>query len=202
MLRSSLAAVITALILTSPVVGKAEPIVFTADLSGPNESPPNTSPGTGFAEVDFDIATHMMRVQVTFSDLTTGTIASHIHCCTTDPFTGTAGVATTTPTFPDFPLGVTSGSYDRTFDMTLASSYNPDFITAQGSVALAEMALFDGMLTGHDYLNIHTTMFPSGEIRGFLVPVPEPASLLLLGGAVCGAAAIHRRYRRRRAAAS
>jgi hypothetical protein len=34
------------------------------------------------------------------------------------------------------------------------------------------------------YLNIHTTTFGGGEIRGFLVAVPEPTSLglLVLGG--------------------
>src|SRR5437764_15156767 len=124
----------------------ATPIVFTANLNGPSESPPNASPGTGFAEVDFDIAAHTMRVVVDFAGLTSGTIASHIHCCTTLPFTGTAIVATTTPTFPNFPLGVTSGHYDQTFNMTLSSSYNSQFLALfGGSIAAAETALFNGL---------------------------------------------------------
>jgi hypothetical protein len=41
-------------------------------------------------------------------------------------------VATTLPTFAGFPLGVTSGTYINTLDLTLASSYNPAFVTANG----------------------------------------------------------------------
>ena len=37
-----------------PSLGLAAPILYTADLTGPNESPPNASPGTGFAEVTLD----------------------------------------------------------------------------------------------------------------------------------------------------
>ena len=161
--------------------GQAAPIVYTATLNGASESPPNASPGTGFTEVDFDLAAHTMFVHVVFSGLLAGTTASHIHAPTAVPGTGTAGVATTVPTFTAFPLGVTSGTYDHLFDMTLASSYNPAFITANGgTVAGAEAVLAASLAAGTAYLNVHTTAFPGGEIRGFLA-VPEPASMLLFG---------------------
>lgn len=171
----------------------AAPIIFSAVLNGASEAPPNASPATGFAQVIFDPAAHTMRVQADFSGLIGSTTAAHIHCCTASAFAGTAGVATTTPTFPGFPGGVMAGSYDQTFDMTLASSYRPGFITAAGSLAAAETALFDAMIEGRTYFNVHTTFAPGGEIRGFLqVPEPMTLSVLALGLA---ALAVGRRRR-------
>jgi hypothetical protein len=174
-------AVFTAATLGTAPAARAALIVYVASLSGPAESPPNASPGTGFAEVDYDSTAHTLHVHVTFSGLTAGTIASHIHSATTAPGTGTAGVATTTPTFANFPLGVTSGTYDNTLDLTLASSYNPAFVTANGgTTASAETALATGLAAGEAYLNIHTTNFTGGEIRGFLQPTPAPPTIVLL----------------------
>ena len=171
--------------LLVPSVASAATLTYIAILSGPNESPANTSPGTGRGVITINTTTNMMEVAVQFSGLTSPTTASHIHCCTMTPFAGTAAVATQTPTFPGFPLGVTTGVYDQTFDLTLASTYNTSFVTASGgSVSAAESTFLAGIAAGDTYLNIHTSAFPSGEIRGFLVPAPEPATVLLAGAAL------------------
>ena len=160
-------------------------ITYEAALSGASEVPATGSTGTGFAEVIVDTTANTMDVIVSFSGLTGTSTASHIHCCTAVPGAGNAGVATTTPTFPGFPLGVIAGSYNNTFDLTQASSYNPAFVTAEGgSTAAAEAALLAGMAADETYLNIHSTVFPGGEISGYLVAVPEPGTAAAIAGAL------------------
>jgi len=155
---------------------------YEVNLDGASASPPNASPATGFGTVSYDDAAHTLALNVSFSGLLGTVTASHIHASTAIPFTGTAGVATTTPTLAGFPAGVTSGAYANILDLTLSSSYNPSYITANGgTTAGAEAALAAAMAGGEAYWNIHTTVFGGGEIRGFLVPVPEPSSLALLG---------------------
>ena len=196
-MRKALLAVVLAIgFLALSSAAQAAIISYQAVLNGPTEG--TVSLGTGSALVIIDDVTNLMQVQASFTGLRTivpgGTTAAHIHCCTALPGTGTAGVATTTPSFPLFPLGVTSGTFNNTFDLTLATSYNPAFVTAQGGIAGARTALLGGLAAGTTYFNIHTMEFPGGEIRGFLTPVPEPTSLALIGLGV--AAAIARRRRR------
>src|SRR5437764_12544964 len=121
-------------------------------LSPFNERPQHPeSTGTGTAHVTWDTTTNMMTVDVVFSGLLAPNTAAHIHCCVASP--GTAGVATSVPTFTGFPGGTTSGTYTHTFDMLAASSYNPSFITNHGGTpASAAAALLAGMEAGQTYL--------------------------------------------------
>jgi hypothetical protein len=166
----------------------AIPITFTASLDGPSESPPNASPGTGSTTVIIDAAAHTLRVVVDFQGLLAGVTASHIHVINGPGDANVADtlgpVATTTPSFAGFPSGVTAGSYDQTFNTLLNSTYRAGFITdSGGTAATAESALFAGIMSGRAYLNVHSTLFPAGEIRGFLTAVPEPGTIgLLLSG--------------------
>lgn len=157
---------------------------YIAFMDGPSEAPPNGSPGTGFAQITINLTTHILQVHADFTGLMGTTTAAHIHSPTAMPFTSTAGVATQQPSFNGFPLGVTNGTYDMSFDLTQNGSWNPTYITNNGGTpATAEAAFAQQLSEGRAYFNIHTSSFGGGEIRGFLV-VPEPSTvgLLVIGG--------------------
>jgi hypothetical protein len=181
----------------------ANAAVFPYSLSfcGPCEFPANTSPGTGSGTITYDDVAHTLAMNVNFSGLTGNTTAAHIHAPTT--ISGTfptntpaqnsaamnANVATQLPSFVGFPLGVTSGSFSNTLDLTQSSSWNPAYISANGGTPAGAEAAFAATLSqGRAYFNIHTSQFTGGEIRAFPVLIPEPAGVLLclLGIAVLG----------------
>lgn len=186
-------------LLAATALGQAQVFTFGASLSGAAEVPPNTSPGFGTAVVAYDMAAQTLKVDVTFFGLIGTTTAAHIHATTATPLTGTAGVAVSPSTLTGFPAGVPAGSYSYVFDLTQNATYSSGFRTANGGTAAgAEAALFSAMASSSAYVNIHTTSFPGGEIRGFLTPltpVPEPATTAAIAGGVLGAFALARRFR-------
>lgn len=166
--------------------------VLGPGMDGPSE--PTSSLGTGYGTALYDDAAHTLALNVSFSGLAGNTTASHIHAPTPNPFMQTAGVATTTPSFVGFPLGVTSGSFSNTLDLTLASSWNPAYVTANGGTnASAEAAFAAAMFANKAYWNIHSSAFPGGDIRGFFVLIPEPAGGALVVLGLLGLAGIARR---------
>ena len=180
-----------ALLAAGPAL--AHTVVYTANLAP--ILPGSLGSGTAMVTIDYDLGT--MDVEASFSGLTGTVTASHIHCCTVTAGVTPAGVATTTPTFPGFPSGVTGGTYSHVFNLLDASSYNPAFITANTNINGAYAALGVGMDTDHAYFNIHTTAAPGGEIQGFLIAqaVPEASTSLMLGLGLLGVAGWTRRRR-------
>jgi hypothetical protein len=186
--------VVTVALLALVPSSRAEMIVYVATLTGPNENPPTSSPATGQVEVDVDLVAHLLRAHEVFSGLTIEATASHIHSGAAPP--GNAPVALPFTLFPS----VASGIYEQTFDLTLTTTYTASFIAANGGTAPgAEAALEASLAAGTSYVDIHTSMFPGGEIRGFLqAETPEPASLTLLGTGLLAFGGFHlRRWRRK-----
>jgi len=167
---------------------------FDAILDGLQENPVVPTPGSGVGAAVYDPGTFMLNVSVNFANLVGTTTDAHIHCCSTSLGTN-AGVAlgfTGIPGNP-FPLGVTSGSWSHTFDLSLASSFSGGYLAASGgTAALARDRLLNAMRFGvlNDplpgdssiaYFNIHTSFRPGGEIRGNIVPEPSAMLMLLTG---------------------
>lgn len=111
-----------------------------------------------------------------YSDLTGNSSNAHLH--TTANHNGNDGVGDFRQTG-----GVVVNLQTDPVNFTTNTSASAGSIV--GSIALTaatEAALMDGRL----YLNVHTSTNGAGEMRGFLVPVPEPATALFgitaLGG--------------------
>ena len=179
----------------APVSAGATVYHFQTALSGLNEVPVVVTPGSGFGNMFWDDVAHTATLDIVFQDLIGVTVASHTH----SPTPGAPGpnflVASTTPTYAGFPLGVSSGTYHVVLDLTSATSWNPAFVTAWGGVTQAEAALFSGLQAGQAYLNVHTDFRPGGEIRGTWALVPEPGvwTMLIAGFGAAGAMLRRRR---------
>ncbi len=154
-------------------IGVRDHFRYTANLGGAAEPTPNNSPGTGHAVVTVDLDLGTITIDTTFAGLVGTVTDAHVNAPTAAIGTGTAISATQVPTFDGFPSGVMAGEYEHEFDLALASTYNPAFITASGGmISDAYSVLVHSMDAGKAYFNIATSALPSGEIRGFLSYVP------------------------------
>ncbi len=129
---------------------------FQVTLTGLTENPVNGSPGIGFGTVVLNAAQTQITVDESWSGLTAAATASHIH--------GPAGLGTNAPVlfpFTGVPNATSGAIPEQTFSITPTQV---GYLTS-------------GLL----YMNIHTSAFPGGEIRGQLVPAPEPSTYALGG---------------------
>lgn len=144
-----------------------------------NEVGPTTG-GTGgeIGEgITFDDVSKILTINVAwgslngFTDLTGNALSAHLH--------GAASQAAN--------AGVISG-----LDITNASSNNGSI---GASFFMSELNQTH-LLAGNTYINVHTAANGGGEIRGNLVAIPEPSSLVLLMGASGGLFIFRRKFQR------
>ena len=188
----TLTSVLLTLLATAPARGSTFNFVAPLGLTGDQEVPARPSPATGTGRATYDDATHLLDVHLTWTGLLSTPGAAHIHCCPGPGVNGPVAVDFVPAGFPD----TTSGAFDHTFDLDLASSYGTGFLSSfGGDVDAARDAVVAGLIAGLTYFNIHTAPplgFQGGEIRGDIVLVSSPATLVLLA---LGAAAVIARRR-------
>ena len=141
---------------------KAKGMQFRAHMIPYSEVPALNS--TGHAELTLTVTDTTITFQLDYADLTGPPLFSHIHV-------GQVGVSGGVSVFfcggdgkPPCPAansGTVSGS------IAAADVVGP---TAQGFVAGDITPLIAALRSGVTYANMHTAKFPSGEIRGQIVP--------------------------------
>ena len=142
---------------------------YEAFLTGLGENPPNASPATGIGTVVLNAAQNQITVDENWSGLLAPATASHIH--------GPGGAGTNAAVvfpFTGVPAATSGAIPEQTFAITPTQ------------VAWLQ--------SGYLYMNVHTSVFPGGEIRGQLLLIPEPSTVALLGlGSGATALALRRR---------
>ncbi len=138
--RAALALIALAVLTISRAETADDDIIFAATLTDDDQSTPTESPGAGYAEVRLERATLKITWKVTYRGLTSKPIAAGLY--------GPENV------------GANAGQVVNLGVNGLASPI-------QGSMVLSD-GVFQYLITGRVYVNIHTTRYKDGELRGQL----------------------------------
>ena len=109
-------------------------------LDGKSQVPPNTSAGTGTADLDYDAASKKLSWKITYSGLSGPATAAHFH-------------------------GPAAAGANAGVKVPIA---NPGTSPVEGSATLTDEQAAD-LTAGKYYINVHTAANPGGEIRGQVI---------------------------------
>lgn len=127
---------------------------FVAQMTGAQETPANNAKGTGTATFTLDGTELKYKVEV--HDLTGPPTMAHIHV-------GAAGVAG--PPVYTFTLTADAGTSGTISEGTID-------LTKDASTGVSGDSLKTLLNNGGAYVNVHSTNFPGGEIRGQVMSKP------------------------------
>lgn len=161
---------VTTALLVLPLTAQAITFQFNAGLNGANEVPPTGVTGNGIATLFYDDNNSVLTTDDSYS-FSLGAF-------------GLSGVATGMHIHAPAPAGV-NGPIVVNLAVTPFSVLNSGgTLLIGGTNALPPSTSFLGQLqSGLAYINIHTALNPTGEIRGQLIQVsavPEPSAYAML----------------------
>jgi hypothetical protein len=177
-MKSKIIAALSVFGMALGVSATAAPITYYSTLTGAQEVVAVDTKATGYGSVTLD--GNLLSLSFNFNDLTSPIAKFHLHCCAAPKAAGLVAIDFETA----FPAGVTTGTFNSVVNLADLNSYTTAFRTANGdTLASVQAALVNGLAAGRAYMNIHSTTFLSGEIRG---QIPEPGALSLLGLGLLG----------------
>lgn len=143
-------------------------------LAGTQEVPANASPAIGSGTLNLNITTGDFTLDYSFSGLTGTVTVAHFHRA----LPGVNGGVV---------YWLAASGAPNSLPTTLMSPSLPTGVTSHGpasGVGVFSPTLIGDALAGRLYMNVHTTAFGGGEIRGQVVPTPGALALIGLGGLV------------------
>lgn len=156
MRTSTMTLALSAGVLALASAAQAQTGVISFVLEGLKEVPPNASPAFGQCDLTVNFTTGDWTLAGSFSGLLGPVTAAHIHGF------ASAGVNAGVLFGLTVPIGSTSGTISG------AGTFNATQLT--------------NLIAGLMYVNVHSQVFPGGEIRGQVVPVPGTVALLGVAG--------------------
>jgi hypothetical protein len=171
-MRSVLVGTISALVLAAGA--QASIVTLTATFDGNQEVPANNSTATGSLTVTIDTATRAWTLAGSWGTLSAPLTVAHVHRAAAGVngpvIVGLDGMPLSggRPAWNLFAIGSTSLNSGGTLNAPFAWP----------------AAELENLLSGRTYFNVHSTAFPSGEIRAQIIPTPAVAGVMGLAGLV------------------
>jgi hypothetical protein len=136
-----------------------------------NDDPPGAPDRSGSGQLIIvfkELGDYTLQYQVIFGGLSGGSTEAHIH--------GPAAAGADAPVQLYFHSGA--------FGMTSGGGIGEKILSQD---------VMDGLSSGLWYVDVHSSTFPSGEIRGQIIGVPEPGTVALILAGAALTFALHRK---------